>query len=140
MSIVRNTKRRVVAFGVFDLLHPGHIAFLTAARALGDELVVVVTRDKRVRAEKGKQPVFNERERLQMLTALRVVDRAVLGDPPGKWHVLKTVRPTIVAVGHDQQIPPQQKNTYTYVVIGARARARYSSSRLRRAVETFFSS
>lgn len=94
--------RRVVAFGVFDLLHPGHAAFLRRARRLGDALVVVVARDARVRREKGRAPVFTERERRALVAALRSVDRAVLGDPAGRWTALRRLKPSVIALGYDQ--------------------------------------
>ncbi len=124
-------KKRVVAFGVFDLLHPGHLAFLAAARKRGDELVVVVTRDARARAEKGRAPVFDERERLVMVRSLRMVDRAVLGDPPGCWRVLDRLRPDAIAVGHDQRVPPGIADHWRLVRLPSRERARYRTSRLR---------
>lgn len=95
-------KRRVVVFGTFDLLHPGHAAFLRRARRLGDELVVVVARDARVRREKGKAPVFRERERLALVAALRWVDKAVLGDAAGRWGAVRRLRPRVIALGYDQ--------------------------------------
>lgn len=95
-------KRRVVVFGVFDVLHPGHAAFLKRARALGDELVVVVARDARVRREKGRLPVFGERERRALVGAFRWTDRAVLGDAAGRWTMLGRLAPAIVALGYDQ--------------------------------------
>lgn len=94
--------RRVVVFGVFDLLHPGHLYFLQQAKKHGTHLTVVVTRDTRVCAEKKHQPFFNERERLSMVGALKWVDRAILGDKVGEWRVLKRLRPDIVCVGYDQ--------------------------------------
>ncbi len=94
--------KRVVVFGVFDLLHPGHLYFLQQAKKCGDYLTVVVTRDARVQAEKKRKPVFNERERLQMISALQVVDHAVLGDKVGEWTILKKLKPDVVCVGHDQ--------------------------------------
>lgn len=98
-------KRRVVAFGTFDLIHPGHIAFLQAARKMGGELVVVVTRDARVLQEKGRPPLFSEKERLRIVSALKDVDRAVLGDRPGSWNILRRLAPQVLAVGHDQLMP-----------------------------------
>lgn len=94
--------KRVVAFGTFDILHPGHIAFLEAARRLGTHLTVVVARDATVRREKGRLPVFNERDRLAVVRSLRCADRALLGDRPGKWRVLRRIRPDVVAIGFDQ--------------------------------------
>ncbi len=97
-------KRRVVVFGVFDVLHPGHAAFLRRARALGDELVVVVTRDARVRREKGRLPVFGERERRSLVAAFKWTDRAVLGESAGRWTMLSRLKPAVIALGHDQSI------------------------------------
>lgn len=94
--------KRVVVFGVFDLLHPGHLYFLKQAKAHGDHLTVVVTRDARVMHEKKRRPVLNERERLEMVAALRMVDRAVLGDKIGQWRVLQRLKPDVVCIGYDQ--------------------------------------
>ena len=96
--------KKVVVFGVFDLLHPGHLYFLHEARKCGDHLAVVVTRDARVMHEKKHKPVFNERERLEMVTALRMVDSAALGDRVGEWKILKKIRPDVVCVGYDQDM------------------------------------
>ncbi|MBI2552598.1 adenylyltransferase/cytidyltransferase family protein [Candidatus Uhrbacteria bacterium] len=95
--------KSVVVFGVFDLLHPGHLYFLREARKRGDQLTVVVARDARVKFEKKRASFFNERERLQMISALRYVDQAMLGDRAGEWKVLKKLRPDIVCIGHDQK-------------------------------------
>ena len=95
--------KRVVVFGVFDLLHPGHLYFLREAKKHGTHLTVVLTRDVRVRAEKKHQPFFNERERLSMVGALKWVDRAILGDKVGEWTMLKRLHPDVVCVGYDQE-------------------------------------
>ncbi len=95
---------RIVVFGVFDLLHPGHLYFLKQAKRHGDHLTVVVTRDARVKHEKKHKPFFNERERLQMVSALRMVDHAILGDKVGEWKILKKLKPDVVCVGYDQNI------------------------------------
>lgn len=96
--------RKVVVFGVFDLLHPGHLYFLEQARRHGEHLMVVVTRDARVMHEKKHKPIFNERERLKMILALKIVDRAVLGDKVGEWKILKKLKPHVVCVGYDQNV------------------------------------
>lgn len=99
-------KSRVVAFGVFDGLHPGHIHFLEQARRLGTELIVVVTRDVVATKEK-RAPRIAERDRVRLVAALRVVDRAILGDPPDRYgSVLRRFRPNIVALGYDQRYDP----------------------------------
>lgn len=93
---------QVVVFGVFDLLHPGHWYFLREAKKQGDRLTVVVTRNARAIREKGRKPFLNERERLVMVRALRVVNHTVLGDRVGEWKVLKRLRPDVVCIGYDQ--------------------------------------
>lgn len=123
--------KRVVVFGTFDLIHPGHIAFLNAARKLGDELVVVVTRDARVRAEKGRAPLFNQKERLAIVQAIRSVDCAVLGEPPGKWSLLARLRPKVVAIGHDQSAS-KDKTTYRIVRIKRFGALHHTSSRIKK--------
>ncbi|MDO8598936.1 MAG: adenylyltransferase/cytidyltransferase family protein [bacterium] len=94
---------RVVVFGVFDLLHPGHFAFLRQAKRLGDELIVVVTRDDAAAREKGRRPRLTVRERMQLVSGVRWVDRAVIGDPPDRYFaVLRRLKPDIIALGYDQ--------------------------------------
>ena len=95
-----------MATGVFDVLHAGHLRFLEESKRRGGpqaRLVVVVARDQTVLRRKGRKPVLSENERLEMVSALRVVDRAVLGhkrlDLIG---VLRDIRPSIVSVGYDQ--------------------------------------
>jgi len=95
--------RTVMAFGTFDLLHKGHIFYLSRAKALGDKLIVVIARDENVLKLKGKKPVHSEGERLNAVQALDFVDQAVLGDREmRKWGVIKKFHPTIIALGYDQ--------------------------------------
>ena len=67
----------MVATGTFDILHPGHIYYLEESRKLGDELHVIVARDRNVRHKPS--PVIGEAQRLKVVQALRVVDSARLG-------------------------------------------------------------
>lgn len=129
------TPRLVIAFGVFDLLHPGHLHFLQSAKKFGDELMVVVTRDSRVMEEKGRAPVFNEKERLAMVKSLNFVDDAELGDKPGEWKLLKKYKPSVIAIGHDQKIPDHVKNIYKVKRVQSSFRERYSSTKIREALE-----
>jgi FAD synthetase len=92
---------RVMATGVFDLLHPGHVYFLTEARKLGDELVVVVARDKTARRLKH-EPYVPEHIRRAMVEALKPVDRAVLGSTTDIYETVVRERPSIIALGYDQ--------------------------------------
>lgn len=98
---------RVLATGVFDILHPGHVHFLTEARKLGDELVVVVARDS-VAQRMKRLPFIPENIRVAMVGALKPVDKAVLGVEGNIYDILTEVRPDIVALGYDQQFNPDE--------------------------------
>ena len=97
-------KTLVMAFGTFDLLHPGHLSYLRQAKKLGSRLVVVVARDSSVKRIKSRLPVYSERERLGLVSALKFVDRAVLGSIVEKDMLLivKKMKPDIIALGYDQ--------------------------------------
>ncbi len=92
---------RVMATGVFDLLHPGHLYFLTEARKLGDELVVVVARDQTARRLKH-EPYVPEHVRREMVEALKPVDRAILGSTTDIYETVVRERPQLIALGFDQ--------------------------------------
>ena len=91
-----------MATGVFDLLHPGHVYFLAEAKRLGDELVVVVARDSTARRFKH-EPITSEEQRVQLVAALKPVDRAILGHEGGSiYDILEEIRPDVIALGFDQ--------------------------------------
>ena len=91
-----------MVFGVFDLLHPGHLNFLIQARELGDKLIVSVARDLNVFKIKDQRPVHDEKQRLKSLILLPVVDKVVLGGLKDPWpHIVKE-KPDIIALGYDQ--------------------------------------
>ncbi len=96
----------MLATGVFDLLHIGHLRFLEESKKTGgphSKLVVVVARDKTVRRRKGRGPIVPEDQRRELVAALRVVDRAILGrEEIDLLGILKEVNPDIVCVGYDQ--------------------------------------
>ena len=92
---------RVMASGVFDILHTGHISYLEQARAMGDELVVVVASDSTVRRRKH-EPVTPAQMRVRIVAALRSVDRAVIGHDGDMYDILAEIRPDIIVLGHDQ--------------------------------------
>ena len=92
---------RVMATGVFDLLHAGHLYFLTEAKKLGDELVVVVARDQTARRLKH-EPYVPEQLRREMVEALKPVDRAVLGSTTDIYETVVAVRPNLIALGYNQ--------------------------------------
>jgi len=92
----------VLAHGTFDLLHPGHVRYLQAAKDLGDILIVAITDDRSARAEKGPgRPVTPVEERLEILSALTCVDFCVVTWEEGPLSVLETVRPDVYVQGTD---------------------------------------
>ena len=95
---------RRVAFtnGCFDLLHPGHLALLEAARAEGDLLVVALNSDTSVRTLKGAgRPLTPEGERAEALLALEAVDRVVIYDEPTPLEVIRALEPDVLVKGAD---------------------------------------
>lgn len=95
-------KTVVMAFGTFDYFHAGHEDYLKQAKALGDELVVVIARDDTVRKVKNKKPMYSERKRLRDVSNCKHVDKALLGNSDDKYKVIRKIRPTILALGYDQ--------------------------------------
>jgi FAD synthetase len=96
----------VLAGGVYDVLHLGHLAALTEARSLGDALVVVVATDTTVEMLKGRKPIFPEQDRRALVEGIKPVDKAILGYEDvgmGYEQVLVDVQPDIVAFGYDQE-------------------------------------
>ncbi len=98
---------RVMASGVFDILHLGHLHYLRQAKELGDELVVVVARDSTVRGMKH-EPVTPEEMRRELVDALKPVDRAILGHEGDIYKTVEDVRPDIIALGWDQPFEPEE--------------------------------
>jgi len=94
---------RVMAVGVFDLLHAGHLHYLEQAKALGDHLTVVVAHDETVRKRKH-EPVTGMDLRRRMVEGLKPVDVAITGLPPSEsmFDILDDVKPDIIALGYDQ--------------------------------------
>lgn len=95
-------RRVVFTNGCFDLLHPGHLALLEAARALGDVLVVGINSDASVRALKGEgRPLVPEAERAEALGALEPVDAVVVYDEPTPREVVAALLPDVLVKGAD---------------------------------------
>ena len=97
--------RLVFTNGVFDLLHVGHVRYLTQARALGDALVVAINSDRTVRELKGPdRPVFDQAERAEILAALKVVDYVVVFDDISPRKLIATLLPDVLVKGGDYQL------------------------------------
>ena len=95
---------RVMAVGIFDILHAGHLHYVEQAKSLGDELVVVIAHDETVRKQKH-EPVTGQDLRRRMVEGLKPVDRAIVGNPPGVpiFEILEEVGPDLIALGYDQK-------------------------------------
>jgi rfaE bifunctional protein nucleotidyltransferase chain/domain len=95
-------KKIVFANGCFDILHVGHVRYLTAARAEGDDLVVGVNADSGVHDLKGPgRPLLNERARATLVAALREVDYVVVFSEPHVEALLDELRPDVHVKGTD---------------------------------------
>jgi FAD synthetase len=97
----------VVATGVFEILHPGHLRYLEESKRLGDRLVVVVARDETARRRK-RRPVIPEEQRLHMVKALKPVDDAVLGGTGDIYEVIERLDPDVLTIGPDQEFDAEK--------------------------------
>lgn len=92
----------VLTNGVFDLLHPGHVRYLTSARGHGDALIVAINSDRSARANKGDgRPLIPERERAEVLAALTVVDGIVIFDEDTPHSLIVRLLPDVLVKGAD---------------------------------------
>jgi D-beta-D-heptose 7-phosphate kinase/D-beta-D-heptose 1-phosphate adenosyltransferase len=100
---VRTTGGRVVfTNGVFDLIHPGHVRYLSDARALGDALIVAINSDRSVRVNKGpSRPITPEHERAELIAALRSVDAVTVFDEDTPHAVIAAIQPDVLVKGAD---------------------------------------
>jgi len=110
------SKKIVLASGVFDLLHLGHVRFLEEAKRQGGkdaELLVVIARDNTVEKMKGRKPVMSEDQRRALVESLKVVDEAVLGfEDFDIGDVIEKIKPDVIALGFDQTSMEQQVREY----------------------------
>ena len=109
-------KKVVLASGVFDLLHLGHVKFLEGAKKAGGEnakLVVIVARDSTVEKTKGRKPIMSEDQRRTLVESLKVVDEAVLGyENFDIGEVIENVKPDVIALGYDQEEMEKEVRNY----------------------------
>ena len=98
----RNSIRVVLAGGVFDIIHPGHIHTLRAAKALGNVLVVVIATDKTAQKMKNRIPLHNMELRKDLVKSLSMVDYAVVGYEGDIFKSVEIIKPNIIALGYDQ--------------------------------------
>jgi len=97
-----STNKIVLAGGVFDIIHPGHIHTLNAAKALGGVLVVAIATDKTAEKMKKRSPLHNQELRRELVSCLSMVDKAIVGHEDDIFQTVKEVKPNIIVLGYDQ--------------------------------------
>jgi FAD synthetase len=101
--IGRDILKIVLVGGVFDLIHPGHIHTLKAAKAQGDVLIVVVARTSTaIKLKKDRKIYHDENQRKELVSSLNFVDLAVIGREGTLYDTVEYVKPDIIALGYDQ--------------------------------------
>lgn len=109
-------KKVVLASGVFDLLHLGHVRFLEEAKEAGGpnaKLIVIIARDSTVEKTKGKKPIMSEDQRRALVESLKVVDEAALGyENLDIGEVIGKIKPDVIALGYDQADMEREVKTY----------------------------
>lgn len=129
--------KTVMAQGTFDILHPGHLYYLRESRKLGGELTVVISRDSRVKEK--KDIYFSEDERREMVEALKMVDKAVLGSEDDIYSTVEKVNPDVITLGYDQghdeeevREMAQEATCHEVDVVRIEGKEDYSSSKVKK--------
>ena len=103
---VKSKRKVVLASGVFDLLHLGHVRFLEEAKRAGGKnakLITIIATDSTVEKSKGRKPIMSEDQRCALVKSLKVVDEAVLGyENMDIGEVIGKIKPDVIALGYDQ--------------------------------------
>jgi FAD synthetase len=100
---MKNNSIKVMGFGTFDGLHPGHLSYLEQLKKLGDLIYVVVARDVNVLKFKGRLPRFNEKTRMQELIKAGIADFILPGDTNNFYRWIETYKPDLIGLGYDQR-------------------------------------
>ena len=99
----RDAFKVVLVGGVFDLIHPGHIHTLKAAKAQGDVLIVVIARiSTAAMIKKDRRIYHDEKLRAELVSSLRLVDLAILGREGTLYETVEHIKPDVIALGYDQ--------------------------------------
>lgn len=99
---MQKKQKKVMVFGTYDIVHPGHLNFFRQAKEHGDYLIVVVGRDDTVTSVKERSPLHDEKSRVKKIRSLELVDKAVLGNKTDKYKVIERYKPYIICLGYDQ--------------------------------------
>ena len=93
---------KVLVFGSFDSLHPGHFYFLLEAKKYGDELIVILGRSETIEKLKGKKPKYSEKERQKHLQLTGIPTKILLGEINDKYKIIEKIKPDVICLGYDQ--------------------------------------
>lgn len=94
--------KKVMVFGTFNIIHPGHLSLFRQAKMFGDKLYVVLARNSTVEELKNYSPVDEIDRRLKLLK-IPMIDYVLLGHPENRMDVIKKVKPDVICLGYDQQ-------------------------------------
>ena len=100
--------KKIMCAGTFDVIHPGHLYYLSESKKYGDKLIVVVARDETSESFKGRKPIHNEKEKLEGVRMLKIVDSAVLGKLGNIFDIIEELKPEVICLGYDQNVQKQQ--------------------------------
>jgi len=95
--------KRVMVFGTFDGLHPGHFSLFRQARKYGEYLIAITARDKTVKKIKNRLPFKNELERLEDIQRCKLADKAILGYEVDPYRIIREIKPDVICLGYDQK-------------------------------------
>lgn len=113
----RNGSKIILANGCFDIIHAGHVRYLAGAKQLGGFVVVGINSDSQVRSLKGNgRPFVSERERAEIVAALRFVDAVTIFEEPTVDELIDAIRPDIHAKGTDYTVDtvPERERVLAY--------------------------
>lgn len=103
---INEAMKKIATFGVFDVIHSGHVKFLERCKKLekDSKLIVVISRDKTVLRERGRKPAMTEEERKKIVESLKPVDEAILGNEGSdKLKIVERIKPDTIVLGYDQE-------------------------------------
>ncbi len=98
----------VMCAGTFDIIHPGHLYYFSESKKYGSRLIAVVARDETTEKFKGKKPTHNEKDRLEKVRMLEIVDEAVLGKSGDIFKIIEEIKPDVICLGYDQKVQKQE--------------------------------
>lgn len=108
---MKNIKKKVMCWGVFDILHQGHLEFLADAKSKGDRLYVMIISDEMTRKLKGRLPKHNQKQRIKAIKKTGLVDYAIPGleSLEENFQLVFLVKPDVLVCGYDQNRAKEDK-------------------------------